>query len=51
MRRSAGPCRIELSPILAAYSERIAARPAYRPALDQNFPPEALAALRGDSLE
>lgn len=37
---------IELSATLVAYQERLAARPAYATAMERNFPPEAIAALR-----
>ena len=37
---------IRLSPTLVAYQERLEARPAYAAAMQQNFPPEAMAALR-----
>ncbi|MEM9176180.1 MAG: glutathione S-transferase family protein [Myxococcota bacterium] len=44
-------CRIELSERLAAYSARLAARPAFGPSTAQNFPPEAMAALAGKAPE
>ena len=38
-------CKIPLPESLAAYGQRIAARPAYSTAMAQNFPPEVMAAL------
>ena len=40
-------CRIPLSPTLADYSARLAERPAFGPSMEQNFPPEAVAAMSG----
>jgi len=42
-------CRIAVPEVLTAYAEKIATRPAYGAAMTQNFPPEAMAALTGNS--
>jgi len=44
-------CRIELPETIAAYGARISERPAFGPSIGQNFPPEAMKALRGGTPE